>query len=122
MSLTNASPLDAAKAASISALTLARLSVRARNDALTAIHVALANAKDEILEANLKDLERASKAASDGELSQSLVKRLDLRKKGKWEDMLQGILDVRELDDPGMHVILVIVIIQSWKSNVTSTT
>jgi len=116
MSLTNASPSDAAKAASISALTLARLSVHARNDALTVIHDALANARDEILEANSKDLELASKAASDGELSLSLVKRLDLRKKGKWEDMLQGILDVRELDDPGMHVILAIVIIRSSKS------
>lgn len=102
MSLTNASPLDAAKAASISALTLARLSVDARNHALTVVHDALSRARDEILQANAKDLELASQAASSGELSQSLVKRLDLRKKGKWEDMLKGILDVRGLEDPGM--------------------
>lgn len=58
-------------------------------------------AKDTILEANAKDLELATKAAEDGELSQSVLKRLDLGRKGKWEDMLQGILDVRDLEDPG---------------------
>ena len=30
----------------------------------------------------------------------SLVKRLDLSRPGKYDDMLQGILDVRQLDDP----------------------
>jgi len=42
----------------------------------------------------------ARKAAQDGELSLSIVSRLDLGKPGKWEDMLKGILDVRELEDP----------------------
>lgn len=100
MSLTNASPEQAAKAASVSSLALARLSLEARNDALTAIHAALNNARDEILQANARDLQLAAKAADNGELSPSLVKRLDLGRKGKWEDMLQGILDVRGLDDP----------------------
>ena len=101
MSVTNSSPLEVAKAASISSKSLAVLPEEARNHALTAIHGALRSAKDPILAANAKDLEAATKAAADGQLSQSVLKRLDLGRKGKWEDMLQGILDVRDLDDPG---------------------
>ena len=101
MSLTNSSPLEVARAASICSRSLGRLSARERNDALIAIHAALSNAKGDILAANAKDLELAKKAAADGHISQSILKRLDLTKKGKWEDMLQGILDVRNLDDPG---------------------
>jgi glutamate-5-semialdehyde dehydrogenase len=100
MSLTNASPTEAALAARSASRKLAVLPASARNAALTAIHDALANAKDTILEANARDLAAASKAAEAGSLSSSLVKRLDLGKKGKWDDMLQGILDVRELEDP----------------------
>ena len=101
MSLTDSSPLQVAKEASISSRSLAILPTQARNDALTAIHGALQEAKSSILAANAKDLELATKAAEDGKLSQSVLKRLDLGKKGKWEDMLQGILDVRDLEDPG---------------------
>lgn len=102
MSLTNASPLDAARAARLASRKLAILPAFARNEALTAIHGALGAAKADILAANARDLEAAVKAAESGELSQSLLKRLDLSKKGKYEDMLQGILDVRELEDPSM--------------------
>jgi glutamate-5-semialdehyde dehydrogenase len=104
MSLTNASPVDAAKAARLASRKLAILPASARNDALTAIHDALRDARDEILAANARDLEAAVKAAETGELSQSLVKRLNLSKKGKYEDMLQGILDVRQLDDPSTRL------------------
>ena len=100
MSLTNATPLQVAQAARLGSRELAVLSTEQRNAALTAIHQALADGKDEVLEANAKDLESAHKAAEGGTLSQSLVKRLDLGKKGKYEDMLQGILDVRDLEDP----------------------
>ncbi|RDW60929.1 hypothetical protein BP6252_12312 [Coleophoma cylindrospora] len=100
MSLTNASPADAAAGAKSASHTLATLPALARNNALTAIHDALAKSKDEILAANARDLVLASKAAENGELSLSIVSRLDLGKKGKWEDMLKGILDVRELEDP----------------------
>lgn len=101
MSVTNATPAEAAQAAKSASHILATLSASARNDALTAIHLALTDAKDEILAANSRDLELARKAAADGQLSQALVSRLDLGKKGKWEDMLKGITDVRELEDPG---------------------
>ncbi|KAK3301369.1 Aldehyde/histidinol dehydrogenase [Chaetomium fimeti] len=100
MSLTNASPADAAQAAKSASHVLATLSADARNEALEAIHAGLTAARDDILAANARDLELAQKAAADGKLSQSLVSRLDLSRKGKWEDMLKGILDVRDLEDP----------------------
>lgn len=104
MSLTNATPYEAARAARLSSRKLAILPTQARNDALRAVHAALSDAKDEILAANERDLEAATEAAQGGQLSQSLVKRLDLTRKGKYDDMLQGILDVVNLDDPSMSV------------------
>jgi glutamate-5-semialdehyde dehydrogenase len=101
MSLTNADPGEAAKSARSASHVLAALPTAARNVALTAIHSVLVQSKEEILAANARDLELAKKAADEGKLSLSLVSRLDLKKKGKWEDMLKGILDVRELEDPG---------------------
>lgn len=100
MSLTNATPLEVAQAARLGSRKLAVLSTEKRNGALTVIHKALAEGKEEVLAANVKDLEVANRAAAGGTLSTSLVKRLDLGKPGKYEDMLQGILDVRELEDP----------------------
>ncbi|KAL1621694.1 glutamate-5-semialdehyde dehydrogenase [Neofusicoccum ribis] len=100
MSLTNADPVEAARSARLASRTLAVLPAQARNDALTAIHDALAAARDAILAANDRDLAAAQQAAQSGELKDSLVKRLDLGRKGKFEDMLQGILDVRLLPDP----------------------
>ncbi|KAK3904154.1 Aldehyde/histidinol dehydrogenase [Staphylotrichum tortipilum] len=106
MSLTNASPADAAKAAKSASHVLATLSADARNDALTAIHDGLVAARDDIFAANARDLELAAEAVAAGKLSQSLVARLDLAKKGKWDDMLKGILDVRDLEDPVGRVTL----------------
>ncbi|KAM3504256.1 hypothetical protein MY11210_008414 [Beauveria gryllotalpidicola] len=100
MSLTNASPEAAAREAKSASFTLAALPASARNEALDAIHAALSANRDAILAANARDLELARKAAADGSLSEALVSRLDLGKKGKWEDMLKGILDVRGLPDP----------------------
>ncbi|KAL8688946.1 MAG: hypothetical protein Q9218_005271 [Villophora microphyllina] len=100
MSLTDSSPAQIARAASAASKNLAILPLEGRNDALTAIHQSLTQAKDNILGANAKDLELATKAAADGQLSHSVLKRLDLGRPGKWEDMLQGVLDVRKLEDP----------------------
>ncbi|KAI4751335.1 gamma-glutamyl phosphate reductase [Aureobasidium sp. EXF-3400] len=100
MSLTNGSPSEAARAAKLSSRTLAILSTEDRNSALQSIHDALSAAKSDILNANARDLEIATKSAADGELSQSILKRLDLSRPGKFEDMLKGILDVKGLDDP----------------------
>lgn len=102
MSLSNALPADAAKVAKYASRQLSILSESSRNEALTTIHSALSQAKNEILAANARDLQLAQQSAKEGQLSASLVSRLDLGKKGKWEDMLKGILDVRDLEDPGM--------------------
>jgi len=114
MSLTNALPADAARAAKSASHILATLPTAARNNALTAIHSALSASKEEILAANARDLTLAKKAAEDGELSLSIVSRLDLGKKGKWEDMLKGILDVRELEDPGTPPLFSVNIFLTW--------
>ncbi|TAQ90686.1 hypothetical protein B7494_g1015 [Chlorociboria aeruginascens] len=106
MSLTNALPADAAKAAKSASHILATLPASSRDHALTSIHDALSRNKDAILAANSRDLQLARKAADDGKLSLSIVSRLDLAKKGKWEDMLKGILDVRGLEDPVGRVTL----------------
>ena len=100
MSLTNSTPEDSARSASLAARSLAVLPVSSRNNALTAIHNALQSAKSTVLSANAQDMSLATAASQDGSLSASLVKRLDLTRPGKYEDMLQGILDVRDLPDP----------------------
>ncbi|CAI4215183.1 unnamed protein product [Parascedosporium putredinis] len=100
MSLTNADPSHAALEAKTASLALATLSNEDRNDALDAIHAGLLAAKDDILAANARDMEKAREAAAGGSLSQSLVSRLDLAKPGKFDDMLKGISDVKHLDDP----------------------
>lgn len=101
MSLTESSPVEAARLASIASRELATLSSSARNDALAALHASLLNGKKSILEANARDVQLATEAAANGELSQSVLSRLDLGKPGKFDDMLKGVLDVRDLDDPG---------------------
>ncbi|ROT34658.1 gamma-glutamyl phosphate reductase [Sodiomyces alkalinus F11] len=100
MSVTNASPAQAAQAAKSASHVLATLPASARNDALTAIHSILSSSRESILAANAEDMDLAKKAAADGQLSSSLVSRLDLSKPGKYDDMLKGILDVRDLQDP----------------------
>ena len=87
---------------------LATLSTDARNAALDAVYDALSDAREMILAANAKDLELAKKSAANGELSPSILKRLDLGRKGKFDDMLQGIKDVRALEDPGRCTSLVL--------------
>ncbi|KAJ2896417.1 hypothetical protein MKZ38_005572 [Zalerion maritima] len=100
MSLSNSNPAAAAESAKAASHFLATLNEEGRNAALQEIHDELKASKDEILAANAEDMEKARKAASDGSLSSSLVSRLDLSKPGKYDEMLKGILDVKNLKDP----------------------
>lgn len=75
---------------------LKTLSNDERSGALLKIHHALAAKKTDILAANKIDMENAA----NQNLSPSLIKRLDLSNNGKFESMLQGILDVANLPDP----------------------
>lgn len=79
-----------------SSAVLKTLSNAERNEALQYIHDGLKANKAQIIEANKLDLEAAEKAG----LSSSLIKRLDLTKGDKYDSMLQGVLDVANLDDP----------------------
>lgn len=103
MSLTESSASEIAQSASTASRRLATISNDGRNFALTALHTALNEKRDYILQANAKDVALATQAAADGELSQSVLKRLDLARPGKYDDMLSGILSVRELEDPGIY-------------------
>lgn len=102
MSLTDSSAVEIARAASLASRQLATLPTIDRNDALTALHDALLRNREIILDANAKDVAIASQAANNGSLSHSVLKRLDLSRPGKYDDMLKGILSVRDLEDPGV--------------------
>ncbi|PYI09068.1 gamma-glutamyl phosphate reductase [Aspergillus sclerotiicarbonarius CBS 121057] len=106
MSLTQSPAHDIASTASLAARQLAVLSNNERNEALTALYQGLLINKDAILKANAKDVASASRAAEDGDLNSSVLKRLDLSRPGKYDDMLQGILSVRDLNDPIGNVTL----------------
>ncbi|ORX37571.1 putative glutamate-5-semialdehyde dehydrogenase [Kockovaella imperatae] len=71
-----------------------------RNVALRAIHKILNERREEVLEANQKDMEAASALVDQGKLSSTLVSRLDLSRAGKYESMLQGVMDVAALPAP----------------------
>jgi glutamate-5-semialdehyde dehydrogenase len=104
MPLTDSPAIDVARSASLASRRLATLSNAARNEALTALHHALDVNRQLILAANAKDLELANHAANSGNLSHSVLKRLDLSRPGKYDDMLDGILSVRDLDDPSKYI------------------
>lgn len=126
MALTDLPAEAVAKDASLASRRLATLSNADRNNALTILHNALANEDNRrvILDANAKDKEVAEKAAATGSgLSDSVIKRLDLAHGEKYNDMLRGILSVRDLDDPGQCILchlgsvtVVDLINCSWKS------
>ena len=103
MSLTESSAPEIAKNASLASRRIATLSTESRNNALTVLHAALLENREHILQANARDVSLATQAAEDGKLSQSVLKRLDLSRPGKYQDMLDGILSVRDLEDPGMN-------------------
>lgn len=107
MALTDLPAEAVAKDASLASRRLATLSNADRNNALTILHDALANEENRqvILNANAKDKEVAEKAAAAGSgLSDSVIKRLDLAHGEKYNDMLRGILSVRDLDDPSQYI------------------
>jgi glutamate-5-semialdehyde dehydrogenase len=96
---TNKAILLAAQAKQAS-LVLGAVSLSARNQALQTIHSHLRDHKSDILAANQLDMTSASELVAQGKLQASMVKRLDLAREGKFESMLQGILDIMDLPDP----------------------
>lgn len=84
-----------AKKTRLAALKLAVLSTDAKNQAIQAIAQALEAAKDEILQANVADCE---KATTEG-IAKPLYKRLQLDEH-KLRDTITGVRDVGKLADP----------------------
>lgn len=101
MTSTTSTAAGIARVSSSASQILKAVAGSERDAALTAVYQHLKAAKDKILEANRRDMAAAEEQAVAGKLSRSMIKRLDLSNPGKWEDMLQGILDVRDLEDPG---------------------
>ncbi|MEI2579778.1 glutamate-5-semialdehyde dehydrogenase [Scytonema sp. PRP1] len=84
-----------AKKTRLAALKLAVLPTDAKNQAIEAIAQALEAAKDEILQANVADCERAT---TEG-IAKPLYKRLQLDEH-KLRDTITGVRDVGKLPDP----------------------
>lgn len=83
------------KQAKVASFVIANATTQQKNQALIAIHDALAHAKDEILSANQQDLNNGKQ----NNLEASLLDRLALTE-SRFADMLQGLKDVANLPDP----------------------
>ena len=97
--------LEIAKKAKAASKKAATLSEKIKNKALLNIAENIKNNKDKIFEANKKDLEEAEPLVKSGELSQSVFNRLKLDE-NKMRDMIQGIIDISNLEDPIGKVLL----------------
>ena len=97
--------IDIASNAKQASKKLATLSTEIKNKALLAIAQAFENNSSVIFEANKKDLQEAQILVEKGELSQSTFNRLKLDE-NKMRDMIQGIIDIYELEDPVGKILL----------------
>ncbi len=94
-----------AKNAKKASKIIASLPTDLKNQALKNIAGALSLSKDEILSANKEDLENAKKLVESGEISGSTYNRLKLDD-NKIRDMIQGIVDISNLEDPIGKILL----------------
>ena len=96
---------ELAKRAKIASKKAAILPEQIKNAALKNIAEELNKNKESIFEANNKDLEEALLLVERGELSKALYNRLKLDE-NKMRDMIQGVIDVAELEDPIGKILL----------------
>ena len=97
--------VELARKAKVASKKIATLPVGVKNTALLNIAKNLKDNKDRIFEANKKDLEAASLLVESGKLSQPTFNRLKLDE-NKMRDMIQGIVDITNLEDPIGKVLL----------------
>ena len=97
--------LNTAKKAKEASILTAALSTETKNAALRKIAQFLNDNKEQIFEANRKDLNEAQIFVEKGEISQSTYNRLKLDE-NKFRDMVQGVVDVAGLDDPINKILL----------------
>ncbi len=91
--------IQIAKNAKDASLKIADLPTEIKNKALVKIADKIESAKDEIFDANKIDLENAQKLVDEEKLSKSTFNRL-VFSENKMRDMVAGIRDVANLDDP----------------------
>ncbi len=91
--------IELAKNAKVASKKMAILPVGLKNTALLNIAKKLKENKDKIFEANKMDLDAAKSLVENGKLSQSTFNRLKLDE-NKMRDMIQGIIDISNLEDP----------------------
>lgn len=91
--------IELAKNAKYASKKAASLSTELKNQALLNIAKNLETNADKIFEANKQDLDQAKILVENGELKQSVYNRLKLDE-NKMRDMIQGIIDISNLDDP----------------------
>lgn len=84
---------------------LAFLSCEIKNKALLNIAEALENNREAIFNANKQDLLEAETLVNQGKLSRSTFNRLKLDE-NKMRDMIQGVVDIYELEDPVGKILL----------------
>ena len=88
-----------AEAARRASYTLAGLSVEDRNAALRSIADSIWDQRDDLLEANRKDLEAAEALLDRGEITRAVLKRLELTQ-DKVRGIVEMVMSVASLDDP----------------------
>ena len=91
--------INIAKAAKTASLEIADASTKLKNTALLKIAEAIDLHKEEIFSANQTDLDDAQKLVDSGELSKATFNRLKLDE-NKMRDMVKGIRDIANLEDP----------------------
>ena len=91
--------IEIAKQAKQASLKIAELNTEIKNSALNKIADFFETCKNEIFEANKKDLEEAEKLVKDGEITKSTFNRLKLDE-NKMRDMIHGVRDIANLEDP----------------------
>ncbi len=91
--------IEIAKAAKDASLKIADLKTEIKNTALNKIANMFEIYKAEIFEANKKDLSDAESLVENGEITKSTFNRLKLDE-NKMRDMIQGVRDIANLDDP----------------------
>ena len=96
--------IDIAKNAKKASIEALQLSSELKNIALTSVADFLEINKDKIIEANHLDLNNAQELLETGEISQATFNRLKLDE-NKLRDMIQGIRDVVNLNDPVNNIL-----------------
>lgn len=91
--------IDIAKNAKQASLKIAELDTNLKNQALIKIADTFETHKSEIFEANKKDLEEAENLVQTGEITKATFNRLKLDE-NKMRDMIQGVRDIANLEDP----------------------